>query len=62
MLFAGMNEHILGFVRCVAAGAVVASLGTEVFPKAYKEDAHTVGIFAALGVLLALILSQIGGG
>ncbi|WP_066560581.1 ZIP family metal transporter [Croceicoccus bisphenolivorans] len=60
--FAGVSEHVLGFVRCVAAGAVVASLGTEVFPKAYKEDAHTVGIATALGVLLALILSEIGGG
>lgn len=60
--FAGVSEHLLAFVRCVAAGAVVASLGTEVFPKAYKEDAHTVGIATALGVLLALGLSQVGGG
>lgn len=62
LLFANVNEHLLGFVRCVAAGAVVASLGTEVFPKAYKKDAHTVGIATALGVLLALILSEVGGG
>ncbi|AKM10363.1 ZIP family metal transporter [Croceicoccus naphthovorans] len=62
LAFNGVSEHVLGFVRCVAAGAVVASLGTEVFPKAFKEDAHTVGIATALGVLLALILSEVGGG
>lgn len=62
LAFAGVSEHVLGFVRCVAAGAVVASLATEVFPQAYKDDSHTAGIATALGVLLALGLSQWGGG
>ncbi|MBS7668937.1 ZIP family metal transporter [Croceicoccus gelatinilyticus] len=62
VLFASLNQNLLGFVRCVAAGAVVASLATEVFPKAYKADSTLVGIATALGLLLALILGQIGGG
>lgn len=50
----------LGLIRCVAGGAVVASLGTEVFPKAFKEDSYTAGIATALGVVLAIALGQLG--
>lgn len=62
LLLAGVSEHVLATVRCVAAGAVVASLATEVFPQAYREDHHWAGIATALGLLLALALGEIGGG
>ncbi len=62
VVFASLNEDLLGFVRCIAAGAVVASLATEVFPKAYKEDSTFAGIATALGLLFALILGQMSGG
>ena len=59
LLLDGASEHVLAFIRCLAAGAVIASLATEVFPQAYKEDRHWAGIATALGVLLALFLSQL---
>ncbi len=35
---------------------MVASLATEVFPKAFAEDSHWTGIATAIGLLLALFL------
>lgn len=57
----GVSEHLLAAIRCFAAGAVVASLATEVFPKAYKEDHHLAGVATALGVVLAFGLGELGG-
>ncbi len=62
LALAGVSEHILGVIRCVAAGAVIASLATEVFPKAYQKEHHLAGIATAAGVLLALFLSTLQGG
>lgn len=59
---AGVGEETLATIRCFAAGAVVASLATEVFPQAYKEDRHWAGIATALGVILALVLGSLGQG
>ena len=58
----GVGEETLAIIRCFAAGAVVASLATEVFPQAYKEDRHWAGIATALGVILALVLGSLGQG
>lgn len=58
---AGVSEHWLALIRCFAAGAVVASLATEVFPKAYKEDHHLAGLATALGVVLAFGLGSLAG-
>lgn len=58
----GASPHFLAFVRCFAAGAVVASLATEVFPKAYREDHHLAGVATALGLMLAFLLGELGGG
>lgn len=62
LLLAGVGEGWLAFIRCFAAGAVVASLSTEVFPTAFRKDHHLAGIATALGLVLAFILGQIGGG
>jgi zinc transporter, ZIP family len=56
---AGANEHVLAVVRCFAAGAVVASLATEVFPKAFKEDHHLAGVATALGLIIAILLESL---
>ena len=58
----GVGEEVLAVIRCFAAGAVVASLATEVFPKAYKEDAHWAGVATALGVILAFLLGSLASG
>ncbi|ASK88665.1 ZIP family metal transporter [Sphingorhabdus sp. SMR4y] len=55
----GVSPHVLAATRCFAAGAVVASLATEVFPKAYKEDHHMAGVATAIGVILAVFLGQL---
>ena len=61
LLLEGAGEQTLGIIRCVAAGAVIASLATEVFPKAYKDDSHWAGIATALGAALAFALGEMGG-
>jgi ZIP family zinc transporter len=62
LLLEGASPHLLAFIQCFAAGAVVASLATEVFPKAYEEDHHMAGIATALGLVLAFLLGEVGGG
>ena len=58
----GAGDEVLALIRCFAAGAVIASLATEVFPKAYREDSHWAGIATALGAVLALYLGTLGSG
>ncbi len=60
LLLAGVPDPALGLIRCFAGGAVVASLATEVFPKAFKEDSYATGIATALGLVLAVGLGQLG--
>lgn len=55
-------DSTLALIRGFAAGAVVASLATEVFPEAYREDHQTTGLAAALGVVLAFALGLLAGG
>lgn len=61
-VLAGADAHQLAAIQCFAAGAVIASLATEVFPKAFREDRHWAGIATALGAILALALGSLGGG
>lgn len=54
-------DDVLAVIRCFAAGAVVASLTTEMFPKAYQENQHFSGIATVLGVVLTLLLDVLYG-
>jgi len=56
------GEATLAAIRCFAAGAVTASLATEVFPKAFAEDRFGTGIAVTLGLLTAFGLSLLSGG
>ena len=49
----------LSLIKCFAGGAVVASLATELFPQAYRKDAHWAGLNTAIGFILALYLDQL---
>jgi len=60
LLLEGASPDLLAVVRCFAAGAVVASLATEVFPKAFKEDSYVAGVATAVGLIVALLLGQLG--
>lgn len=61
LALADAGDETLALIRCFAAGAVVASLATEVFPKAYREDHHWAGVATALGVILALAIGTLSG-
>ncbi|MAR55622.1 MAG: zinc transporter [Rickettsiales bacterium] len=50
------SDKSLAAVRCLAAGAVIASLATEVFPTAFHQDHNLSGIAAALGVVMVMLL------
>lgn len=56
---ADVPDDILSYIRCFAGGAVIASLATEVFPKAFKEDDYFAGIATALGLILAFLLNSL---
>ena len=57
----GVHPNVLAAIRCTAAGAVVASLATDVFPKAFKEDHHLAGVATALGLMIAIWLESLSG-
>ncbi len=59
-LLSGVSQDILLLIKCFAGGAVIASLATEVFPKAFKEDSYWAGLATALGFIAALYLDQLG--
>jgi ZIP family zinc transporter len=56
-----LHPEPLAAIRCLAAGAVVSSLATEVFPQAFKDDHQLSGIAVALGLVLAVMLGEVGG-
>ena len=55
-----VSEGTLSAIRAFAAGAVTASLATEVFPQAYREDHQPTGIAVTLGLLIAFALTRLG--
>ena len=59
-LLENVSKDILNYIRCFAAGAVVASLAVEVFPNAYKKDYYWAGLATALGLILAFYLNSLG--
>ena len=61
LMLQDLGDAPLAAIRAIAAGAVTASLATEVFPQAYKEDHKATGIAVTLGLLIAFALSQLGG-
>ena len=59
LLLRSAPEEMLALIRSFAAGAVIASLGTEVFPQAYHEDHLVAGFATALGFVLAYSLTAL---
>ncbi len=59
LLLEDVHPDVLSYIRCFAGGAVVASLATEVFPLAFKEDDVVAGVAAAIGVVLAFFLNSL---
>lgn len=61
LLLNNVGSAYLAAIRCFAAGAVIASLSTAVFPKAFREESYITGVATALGLILALALGQLAG-
>ena len=61
VLLKNVDDAIISGINCFAAGAVIASLATEVFPTAFKRSNHWAGISTTIGLTLALALNQLGG-
>ncbi|MCO6385164.1 ZIP family metal transporter [Oceanicola sp. 502str15] len=59
---AGVDDEVLALIRGFAAGAVTASLATEVFPQAFREERYGTGVAVTLGLLIAFALSTLSGG
>lgn len=62
LALSGVPEAALAAIRVFAAGVVAASLATEVFPKAYREDDMAAGVAIALGLAAAQGLGMLAGG
>lgn len=50
----------LAYLRCFAAGAIICTLATDVFPKAFTNNHYLSGIATAIGIVLALSLNRLG--
>ena len=57
---ADVPKEYLNYIKCIAGGAVVASLALEVFPKAFKEDKYWSGFATTIGLVLAIYLNSLG--
>ncbi|MFY0636094.1 MAG: zinc transporter [Vannielia sp.] len=62
LALAGVDDEVLALIRGFAAGAVTASLATEVFPQAFREERYGTGVAVTLGLLIAFALSTLSGG
>jgi len=61
LTLASAPKEVIAAIKSFAGGAVIASLATEVFPKAYAEDRHLAGVASAAGLMLAYWLNDLGG-
>jgi ZIP family zinc transporter len=59
LLLVDASDGALALIRSFAAGAVIASLATEVFPKAFHEDRYFAGIATTIGAVLAILLDAL---
>jgi ZIP family zinc transporter len=57
LALAGLDQTWLSWIRTFAAGAVLASLATEVFPQAFHDARHWSGIAVAIGFVVTFMLS-----
>jgi len=57
-VFGNASNETLALIHVFAGGAIIASLATEVFPKAFRRDRHMAGVATAIGLFLALLLIE----
>lgn len=60
VLVGTVGSQTLAYIGCFAAGAVVAALATEIFPRAFRAGEHLSGVAVALGLIMAFLLHDLG--
>jgi ZIP family zinc transporter len=57
--FVGGASLLIGaFAGLYAGGAILTMLASTLFPEAYEEGGHLVGIVSTIGFLIAFLLSR----
>jgi ZIP family zinc transporter len=55
----GASEDLIAAILAFAAGAILTMLASTMFPEAYEEGGHVVGVVTTIGFLLAFVLSRL---
>jgi ZIP family zinc transporter len=55
----GASEVLIGAILAFAAGAILTMLASTLFPEAYQEGGHLVGVVTTIGFLMAFVLSKL---
>jgi ZIP family zinc transporter len=58
LFLAGASEVLIAAILAFAAGAILTMLASTLFPEAYEEGGHLVGIVTTIGFLIAFLLSR----
>lgn len=57
LVLVGVSPTWLGVAEAFAAGAVLASLATEVIPEAFQDAKHGAGLAITVGFVVTFVLS-----
>lgn len=55
-----MSEQTLAAIAAFAGGGVIAMLATTMLPEAYEDGGPPIGLIAASGLLVSMLLDQLG--
>jgi ZIP family zinc transporter len=55
----GASEAVIAAILAFAAGAILTMLASTLFPEAYEEGGHVVGVVTTIGFLAAFVLSKL---
>ena len=58
-LLQNASTFFLSFISAFAAGGIIAMVASTMMPEAFEEGGAIVGLFASLGLLCSLYLSQL---
>ncbi len=59
LFLAGAPQTLIAVILAFAAGAILTMLASTMFPEAYEEGGHVVGVVTTIGFLVAFVLSML---
>jgi ZIP family zinc transporter len=59
LFLAGAPEELIAAILAFATGAILTMLASTMFPEAYEEGGHVVGVVTTIGFLVAFVLSRL---